>query len=103
MNETNVVLILKKKNPTLIGDLRPISLCNFLDKIITKVVANRMMKRMLDDVVTEGQSAFIPGLLITDNIMISFEVIYYLKRKRIGKEGYMESKLNKSKAYNRVE
>ncbi|KAL8107925.1 hypothetical protein AgCh_024360 [Apium graveolens] len=58
---------------------------------------------MLDSVVAENQRAFIPGRLITDNIMISFEIMHYLKRKRRGKEGYMALKLDMSKAYDHVE
>lgn len=78
LNETNIVLIPKKKNPTVIGELRPIALCNVLMKIITKVLANRM-KELLGDVVSDTQSAFIPGRLISDNIMISYEIMHYLK------------------------
>lgn len=97
LNATNVVLIPKKKYPTEVGDLRPISLCNVLVKIITKVKANRM-KGCLHNVVAENQSAFVPGRLISDNIMISYEVMHYLKRKRRGKEGFMALKLDMSKA-----
>lgn len=46
-NITNVVLIPKKKCPVVVGDLRPISLCNVLIKIVTKVIANRL-KEVLD-------------------------------------------------------
>lgn len=77
LNDTNVVLIPKKKNPITLRDLRPISLCNVLIKIITKVLANRM-KTMLNGVVAENQSAFIAGRLITDNIMVGYEMIHYL-------------------------
>uniref|UniRef100_A0A803PUD0 Reverse transcriptase domain-containing protein n=1 Tax=Cannabis sativa TaxID=3483 RepID=A0A803PUD0_CANSA len=102
LNETNIVLIPKKKNAEFMTDLRPISLCNVLYKVISKVLANRL-KVVLPDVISESQSAFLPGRLISDNIMVSFEIMHYLKRKRLGKDGFMALKLDMSKAYDRVE
>lgn len=102
LNETNPVLIPKKKNPVVVGDLRPISLCNVLMKVITKVLANKL-KILLDMVISDTQSAFFPGRLISDNIMISCEVMHFLKRKRYDKDEYMALKLDMSKAYDRVE
>ncbi|XP_074323477.1 uncharacterized protein LOC141660391 [Apium graveolens] len=102
INMTNIVLIPKKKNPSKLTELRPISLCNVVMKIITKVLANRL-KKVLDSIISDSQSAFLPGRLISDNIMISFEVMHYLKRKKFGKEGYMALKLDMSKAYDRIE
>lgn len=102
LNETNVVLIPKKKSPTKMGELRPISLCNVLAKVITKVLANRM-KEVLEGCISDNQSAFIPGRLISDNVMISYEVMHYLKGRRRGKEGYMALKLDMSKAYDMIE
>ncbi|KAF2295234.1 hypothetical protein GH714_032252 [Hevea brasiliensis] len=44
-NATNITLIPKKKLPEFVADLRPISLCNVIDRIVTKIVANRFQKR----------------------------------------------------------
>uniref|UniRef100_A0A803PJ47 Reverse transcriptase domain-containing protein n=1 Tax=Cannabis sativa TaxID=3483 RepID=A0A803PJ47_CANSA len=101
-NDTNLVLIPKKKNSIVMGHLRPIALCYVLYKIVSKVLANRL-KGLLDQIISPFQSTFIPSRLILDNILVSFEVLHYLKRKSQGKKGYMALKLDMSNAYDRVE
>lgn len=102
LTDTNIVLIPKKKCPVQMTDLRPISLCNVAYKVISKVLANRL-KRVINGIISETQSAFIPGRLITDNIMLSYEVMHFMKRKTKRKKGWMALNLDMSKAYDRVE
>jgi len=109
LNTTFISLIPKIKNLNLfiyfiylfIFDFRPISLCNVIYKLIAKVVANHL-KKFLAASIPNSQSAFLSGRLITDNILVAFETLHYLKRKTQGKLGYMALKLDMSKAYDRV-
>jgi hypothetical protein len=102
INETYIALIPKIKCPTHVSEFRPISLCNVLYKLIAKTLANRL-KRVLGEIISPNQSAFIPGRLITDNIIIAFEALHTMDTRMKGAEGYMALKLDMSKAYDRVE
>ncbi|KAL9664727.1 hypothetical protein QQ045_020134 [Rhodiola kirilowii] len=80
LNETLIVLVPKVKTVERVEDLRPISLCNVVMKIITEVLANRL-KGILPDLISQSQSAFVRGRLITDNILIAHELSHCIKCK----------------------
>ncbi|XP_012853795.1 PREDICTED: uncharacterized protein LOC105973319 [Erythranthe guttata] len=68
LNLSHIVLIPKTKNPRRVSDFRPISLCNVVYKIGSKMITNRL-KKILNDIISPTQSAFVPQRLITDNTL----------------------------------
>ncbi|XP_028790032.1 uncharacterized protein LOC114746021 [Neltuma alba] len=102
LNKTNVVLIPKVENAECVGQYRPIGLCNFAYKIVSKVLANRM-KPILARIISQNQRAFIEGRLIQGNIIIAHEAYHYLKNKKKCRKYEMVVKIDMNKAYDRLE
>ncbi|KAA3489697.1 reverse transcriptase [Gossypium australe] len=81
INITQLVLIPKTANPINQKNFHPISLCTMIYKIIAKSIANRLQK-VLDGCIDDSQSAFVPGKLITNNVLLVYEVLHSFKNKR---------------------
>ncbi|KAK2652481.1 hypothetical protein Ddye_012337 [Dipteronia dyeriana] len=71
-------------------------------EVVAKAFASRS-RVVLNEVISETQSVFIPGRLISDNAIVRFECMHALKRRKKGRKGVMTIKLDMSKAYDRIE
>ncbi|XP_021996985.1 uncharacterized protein LOC110894117 [Helianthus annuus] len=79
LNHTLIVLIPKIPSPSVVTDYRPIACCNVLYKCISKIIAERI-KVALNDIVSGNQSAFVPGRKISDNILLTQELMHNYHR-----------------------
>lgn len=61
------------------------------------------LKKFLASAILESQSAFLTERLISNNVLVAFEILHCLKRKTKGKLGHMALTLGIRKAYDRVE
>lgn len=66
INHTIITLIPKIHHVSTMKDLRPISLCNVIHKIISKVLTSRM-QHIMNRIISLEQSAFTKGRLISYN------------------------------------
>lgn len=57
----------------------------------------------MPSIITKNQSAFAKNRLITNNILITFDTLHYMRNHNSGSEGFMVLKLDMSEAYGRVE
>lgn len=99
---TNICLIPKCGQPSNMKDYRPISLCNLIYIMVSKVLANRM-KCVLEKCVLEEQVTFVEVRSILNNAMIANEIIHTRKRRTKGNKYFLALKIDISKAYDRVD
>lgn len=97
INLTDICLIPKVKSPEFVDQFQPISLCNTLYKLVSKVVVNRL-KTIIPLIISPYQTGFIPGRSIHENVVVAQEMIHSLNRMK-GKTGYFAIKVDLYKAY----
>lgn len=98
LNATFLALIHKCDGADRLSQFCPISLCNVIYKIISKLIVERL-KKWLKGLISEEQSGFVEGQQILDGVVIATETIHSMATS---KEKAMFIKLDLAKAYDRV-
>jgi hypothetical protein len=100
-NHTFIALIPKQLGASTVHQFRPISLCNVIYKIISKILANRF-KALLHLFISPYQSVFVPSKSIQDNTIMAHELFNVINSKK-GRGGLMAIKIDMEKAFDRME
>lgn len=96
---TNLVLLPKKNMIETFLDLRPISLSNFINKVSSRVIYDRL-QRFLPSLISLNQSGFVKGRNIFENILLTQEIVTHIRLR--GKPANVVIKLDMAKTYDMI-
>jgi len=100
INSTILALIPKKKEAKEMKDYRPISCCNVLYKVISKIIANRL-KLVLPKFIVGNQSAFVKDRLLIENVLLATEIVKDYHKDSVSSRCAL--KIDISKAFDSVQ
>lgn len=100
VNTTILALIPKTTGAKTMKDYRPISLCNVLYKVISKIIANRL-KKLLPHFISLNQSAFVQDRLLIENLLLATELVKDYHKDSISERCAI--KIDISKVFDSVE
>lgn len=96
---TNLILIPKKDLPRSFSDFRPISLSRFINKMISRVLHERI-DEVIPKMISPNQSGFVKGRSNVENVLLYQEIIKDINRRK--KHVNMVVKLDMAKVDDRV-
>lgn len=77
VTRTNLVLILTIDKVRHLNDLRPISLCNFVNKVLSRLIWDRISP-LIPRIISKNQSGFVKGRNITENVLLPTKLLEIL-------------------------
>jgi hypothetical protein len=81
VNATFIALIPKYDSSNSFDEYRPISLCNYIYKIIANIIALRD-KRLLSKFISNGKFGFLLGRQIHNEIVVAWEGFHSIKHTK---------------------
>ncbi|PKU66869.1 integrator complex subunit 11 [Dendrobium catenatum] len=96
---TSIILIPKIVGAIKWNDFRPISLCSFFNKLISKIISKRL-ESILPRIISSNQTGFVKGRTIFNNVLLTQELAHDINTKVKGSNIIL--KLDISKAYDNL-
>lgn len=94
-NATAITLVPKIVGAVKLGDFRPISCCNVIYKVVSKILARRL-ESLLPSIISNSQSAFVKGRLLVENVLLASEMVQGFDRVGISQRGLLKVDLRKA-------
>ncbi|XP_024004020.1 uncharacterized protein LOC112081493 [Eutrema salsugineum] len=94
-NCTAISLIPKRVGADKLVDFRPISLCNVVYKVISKILARRL-QAITPGMVSNSQSAFVKGRLLVENVLLATEMVHGFGNANVSRRGLLKVDLRKA-------
>lgn len=94
ITHTSLVLLPKKEIVQTFSAMRPISLSNFLNKIISRLIHDRL-ENLLPKLISHNQSGFVKGRNISENLLLAQKIISDIRNR--GKPANVVIKLDMAK------
>lgn len=94
-NATLLILVPKKTNANKITKFRPITCCNTVYKVASKLLANRL-KSHLPNLISTSQSTFVPGRFLVENMLLATKLVSGYNWKTISKRCMLKIDLQKA-------